>query len=39
MVGLAAMRRLDAGAVLLEGVGHNAHWEAPDAVWSLLSTT
>ena len=37
MVGLAAMRRLDPGAVLLEGAGHNAHWEAPDAVWSLLS--
>ncbi len=37
MVGLAAMRRVDPGAVLLEDVGHNAHWEAPDAVWSLLS--
>ncbi len=36
MVGLEAMRRVDPGAVLLEGAGHNAHWEAPDAVWSLL---
>ncbi|SNS87817.1 Pimeloyl-ACP methyl ester carboxylesterase [Geodermatophilus pulveris] len=36
MVGLAAMRRVDPGAVLLPGAGHNAHWEAPDAVWSLL---
>ncbi len=37
MVGLSAMRRVDPDAVLLEGAGHNAHWEAPDAVWSLLS--
>ena len=37
MVGLDAMRRVDPGAVLLEGVGHNAHWEAPDAVWSLVA--
>jgi pimeloyl-ACP methyl ester carboxylesterase len=37
MVGLAAMRRVDPGAVLLEGAGHNAHWEIPDAVWSLLA--
>ena len=39
MVGLDAMRRVDPGAVLIEGAGHNAHWEAPEAVWSLLSTT
>ncbi len=37
MVGLDAMRRVDPDAVLLEGAGHNAHWEAPEAVWSLLS--
>jgi pimeloyl-ACP methyl ester carboxylesterase len=37
MVGLDAMRRVDPSAVLLEGAGHNAHWEAPEAVWSLLS--
>jgi pimeloyl-ACP methyl ester carboxylesterase len=37
MVSLEAMRRVDPGAVLIEGAGHNAHWEAPEAVWSLLS--
>nr|WP_254920424.1 alpha/beta hydrolase [Blastococcus mobilis] len=37
MVGLDAMRRVDPDAVLLEGAGHNAHWETPDAVWSLLT--
>ena len=37
MVGLEAMRRVDPDAVLLDGVGHNAHWEAPGAVWSLLA--
>jgi pimeloyl-ACP methyl ester carboxylesterase len=36
MVGLAAMRRVDPDAVLLEGAGHNAHWEAPEAVRALL---
>jgi pimeloyl-ACP methyl ester carboxylesterase len=36
MVGLDAMRRLDPDAVLVEGAGHNAHWEAPEAVWSLV---
>lgn len=36
MVGLETMRRIDAEAVLLDGVGHNAHWEAPDLVWSLV---
>ena len=39
MVGLDAMRRVDPAAVLVEGAGHNVHWEAPEAVWSLLSTT
>jgi pimeloyl-ACP methyl ester carboxylesterase len=37
MVGLPAMRRVDPDAVLLEGAGHNAHWEAPEAVWRLLA--
>ncbi len=37
MVGPDAMRRVDPGAVLIEGAGHNAHWEAPEAVRSLLS--
>ncbi|MGR7024208.1 alpha/beta fold hydrolase [Geodermatophilus sp. URMC 62] len=36
MVGLTVMRRVDPDAVLVEDAGHNAHWEAPDAVWSLL---
>jgi pimeloyl-ACP methyl ester carboxylesterase len=36
MVGLDSMRRVDPDAVLLDGAGHNAHWEAPEAVWSLL---
>ena len=36
MVSLEAMRRVDADAVLLDGVGHNAHWESPEAVWKLL---
>jgi pimeloyl-ACP methyl ester carboxylesterase len=37
MVGLDAMRRVDPEAVIIEGAGHNAHWEAPEAVWSLVS--
>ncbi|MGY1830529.1 alpha/beta fold hydrolase [Geodermatophilus sp. SYSU D01180] len=37
MVGLDAMRRVDPGAVLLDGAGHNAHWETPEAVWRLLA--
>jgi pimeloyl-ACP methyl ester carboxylesterase len=36
MVSLEAMRQVDPGAVLIEGAGHNAHWEAPEAVWSLV---
>ena len=36
MVGLDAMRRVDPDAVLVDGAGHNAHYEAPDKVWSLL---
>jgi pimeloyl-ACP methyl ester carboxylesterase len=36
MVGLEAMRRVDPDAVLLDGAGHNAHWESPEAVWKLL---
>ena len=37
MVGLDAMRRVDPDAVLIEGAGHNAHWEAPEAVSALLA--
>jgi len=36
MVGLESMRRVDPDAVLLDGAGHNAHWESPEAVWNLL---
>jgi pimeloyl-ACP methyl ester carboxylesterase len=38
MVGLDAMRRVDPDALLIDGAGHNAHWEAPDKVWSLLTS-
>ena len=37
MVDLDTMRRVDPDAVLLDGAGHNAHWEAPEAVWHLLT--
>ena len=37
MVGLEAMRRVDPDAVLLDGAGHNAHWESPEAVAALLT--
>jgi pimeloyl-ACP methyl ester carboxylesterase len=36
MVGLDAMRRVDPDAVLIDGAGHNAHYETPDKVWALL---
>ena len=36
MVDLDAMRRIDPDAVVLDGAGHNAHWEAPETVWELL---
>jgi len=32
-----AMRRIDPDAVVIDGAGHNAHWEAPEAVWHLLT--
>ncbi len=37
MVSLQTMQRIDPGARLLEGAGHNAHWEDPAAVWRLLT--
>jgi pimeloyl-ACP methyl ester carboxylesterase len=37
MVSLPTMRRLDPDARLIDGAGHNAHWEAPDAVWAWLA--
>ena len=36
MVSLPAMQRVDPSASVLAGAGHNAHWEAPEQVWSLL---
>jgi pimeloyl-ACP methyl ester carboxylesterase len=36
MIALDVMHRLDPEAVLIDGAGHNAHWEDPAAVWSLL---
>ncbi len=32
----AADITVDADAVVIDGAGHNAHWESPEAVWSLL---
>ncbi len=37
MVGLDAMRRIDPEAALIDGAGHNAHWEAAEKVWQLLT--
>ena len=37
MVTLEQMRRIDPGARVFEGVGHNAHWEAPDQVWDFIA--
>jgi pimeloyl-ACP methyl ester carboxylesterase len=37
MVGLDAMRRVDPDAVLVDGAGHNAHYETPDKIWQLLA--
>lgn len=36
MAPIAPMRALDPDAVTLPGVGHNAHWEDPDAVWRFV---
>ena len=37
MVTLEQMRRIDPAARVLEGVGHNAHWEAPEKVWDFVA--
>jgi pimeloyl-ACP methyl ester carboxylesterase len=37
MVTLQQMRRVDPAARVFPGVGHNAHWEAPDQVWSFVA--
>jgi pimeloyl-ACP methyl ester carboxylesterase len=36
MVPIAQRRSLDAGAVMLPKLGHNAHVEDPEAVWRLI---
>ena len=37
MVTLEQMRRIDPAAEVFPGVGHNAHWEAPDQVWRFIA--
>jgi pimeloyl-ACP methyl ester carboxylesterase len=37
MVTLDQMRGVDAGAHVFPGVGHNAHWEAPEPVWRFIA--
>jgi pimeloyl-ACP methyl ester carboxylesterase len=37
MVTLEQMRRIDRAARVFEGVGHNAHWEAPEQVWDFIA--
>ena len=37
MVTLEQMRRIDPAAELFEGLGHNAHWEAPERVWRFIA--
>lgn len=37
MVTLEQMRRVDPAARVFEGVGHNAHWEAPERIWDFIA--
>jgi pimeloyl-ACP methyl ester carboxylesterase len=37
MVTLEQMRRIDPAARVFPGVGHNAHWEAPERVWDFIA--
>lgn len=37
MVSLAQMRRIDPAAAAFDGVGHNAHWQAPERVWDFVA--
>jgi pimeloyl-ACP methyl ester carboxylesterase len=39
MVTLDQMRRIDPTAQVFDGIGHNAHWEAPERVWSFISNS
>jgi pimeloyl-ACP methyl ester carboxylesterase len=38
MVSLDAMRRIDPGALVFEGAGHNAQWEVPEQVWRFVES-
>lgn len=37
MVTLEQMRRIDPAAEVFAGLGHNAHWEAPERVWRFVA--
>lgn len=37
MVALADMQAIDPAARVIAGAGHNAHWEAPAAVWDFVN--
>ena len=37
MATIAATREMDADAVELKGLGHNAHVEDPEAIWNLIA--
>jgi pimeloyl-ACP methyl ester carboxylesterase len=37
MVTLQQMRRIDPGARVFAGAGHNVHWEAPGPVWDFIA--
>jgi pimeloyl-ACP methyl ester carboxylesterase len=37
MVTLEQMRQVDPAARVFPGLGHNAHWEAPDLVWRFIA--
>jgi len=39
MVNGEEMRRIDPHAVVLDGLGHNLHVEAPEKIWRLLEST
>ncbi len=36
MAPIEPMHALDSGAVVFSGLGHNAHWEDPEAVWRFV---
>lgn len=37
MVTLAQMQAIDPSAYVIEGAGHNVHWEAPAKVWDFVN--